>query len=81
MCLFKRWVSAHLLAQQFPDTLAELVCAAAFPRGVGAGAPRGPSAGLLRVLRLLARTDWGTEVLVLDFNDDMTSELHLSYYR
>ncbi|KAJ8718272.1 hypothetical protein PYW08_002509 [Mythimna loreyi] len=74
-CLFKRWLSAHLLSPpHFPDTVAELMVAAVFMHSAPTQPPAQPTVGLVRVLKLLAEFDWQREMIVLDFNEDMSHE-------
>ncbi|XP_004925060.2 nucleolar protein 6 [Bombyx mori] len=74
-CLFKRWLSSHLLSPpHFPSVTAELMAATVFLHPQPFTPPTQPTIGLFRVLRLLAATDWTSEVFVLDFNDDLTRE-------
>ncbi|XP_060804531.1 nucleolar protein 6 [Amyelois transitella] len=75
VCLFKRWLSSHLLSPpHFPPTVAELITAAVFVHSSPLSPPTMPTAGLVRVLTLLANTDWAREMIVLDFNEDMKRE-------
>ncbi|XP_075979856.1 nucleolar protein 6 Mat89Ba [Anticarsia gemmatalis] len=75
VCLFKRWLSAHLLSPpHFPPSVAELVVAAVFLLPHPTVPPASPSIGLVRVLDKVAHFDWATELIVLDFNEDMTRE-------
>ncbi|CAH2087303.1 unnamed protein product [Euphydryas editha] len=77
-CLLSRWLSSHLLAPHFPPTLVQLLVAAVFLRAAplvaSLVAPLSAAGGLLRALRLLADTDWTREMLLLDFNDDLTKD-------
>ncbi|XP_072937991.1 nucleolar protein 6 [Epargyreus clarus] len=75
VCVFKRWLSAHLLSPpHFPPAVAELLVATTFVHCSPLSPPHQPTAGLLRVLKKLVDTDWGKEMIVLDFNEDMTRE-------
>ncbi|XP_061379629.1 nucleolar protein 6 [Danaus plexippus] len=71
-CLFKRWLSAHLL--QVPGAVAELMVARTFLEPAPLVPPRDYDTGLYRVLNLLVEHDWGKDPLVVDFNGDMTRE-------
>nr|XP_032514670.1 nucleolar protein 6-like [Danaus plexippus plexippus] len=71
-CLFKRWLSAHLL--QVPGAVAELMVARLFLEPAPLVPPRDYDTGLYRVLNLLVEHDWGKDPLVVDFNGDMTRE-------
>ncbi|KAL4720931.1 hypothetical protein ACJJTC_015183 [Scirpophaga incertulas] len=75
VCALKRWLNGHLLCPpHFPPTAAELVVAAVFLLPAPLVPPAVPTAGFFRVLTLLAEKDWAKEMLVLDFNGDMTRE-------
>ncbi|XP_026317352.1 nucleolar protein 6 [Hyposmocoma kahamanoa] len=74
-CLLKRWLASHLLSPpHFPPVVVELLSAAVFLRPAPLEPPAQPFVGLLRVWKLLADTDWVREMLLLDFNQDMTRE-------
>ncbi|XP_026727595.1 nucleolar protein 6 [Trichoplusia ni] len=74
-CLFKRWLSSHLLSDpHFPCLVADLMVAAVFLQPQPSQPPASPTVGLYRVLRLLTDFDWARDVIVLDFNDDLTRE-------
>ncbi|XP_013142491.1 PREDICTED: nucleolar protein 6 [Papilio polytes] len=74
-CLLKRWLSSHLLSPpHFPSTLAELLTSAVFLRPAPLDPPSHPLPAFLRALRILADTDWATEMIVLDFNNDLKRE-------
>ncbi|XP_068622458.1 nucleolar protein 6 [Battus philenor] len=74
-CLLKRWLSAHLLSPpHFPAVLVELLMAVVFVRPAPLEPPSQPLSAFLRALRTLVDTDWSREVIVLDFNGDMTRE-------
>ncbi|XP_053611416.1 nucleolar protein 6 [Plodia interpunctella] len=75
VCLFKRWLSSHLLSPpHVPPAVAELLVASVFVHSAPLAPPTMPTAGLVRVLTLLANTDWTREMIVLDFNEDMKRE-------
>ncbi|XP_063894917.1 nucleolar protein 6 [Helicoverpa armigera] len=73
-CLFKRWLSAHLLHPHFPPTVAELMVAAVYLHPQPTQPPAEPTVGLVRVLNLLVNFDWARDMIVLDFNEDMSRE-------
>ncbi|CAB3244187.1 unnamed protein product [Arctia plantaginis] len=75
VCLFKRWLSSHLLSPpHFPELVAELMVAAVFLHPEPTQPPTNPTVGLVRVLSKLVEFNWATEVIVLDFNGDMSRE-------
>ncbi|XP_063367938.1 nucleolar protein 6 [Cydia amplana] len=73
-CLLQRFLSAHLLAPHFPPLAAPLLAARVYSSPAPHAAPAAPQAGFMRSLRLLCETDWGSEMVVLDFNGDMKRE-------
>ncbi|XP_078173344.1 nucleolar protein isoform X1 [Carex rostrata] len=72
--LAKRWVSAHLFSSYFAEEVIELVVAHLFLRHFPFHAPCSRITGFLRFLRLLANFDWAYSPLVVDINNDLTSE-------
>ncbi|XP_050563748.1 nucleolar protein 6 [Spodoptera frugiperda] len=75
VCLFKRWLSAHLLSPpHFPAVVAELLVSAVYLQPAPAQPPATPTLGLYRAMRLLVDFDWTRDLLVLDFNEDMSRE-------
>lgn len=75
VCLFKRWLSSHLLSPpHFPDSVAELMVAAVYLQPEPTQPPAMPTNGFIRVLNKLVEFDWSTELIVLDFNEDMSRE-------
>ncbi|KAM3958506.1 LOW QUALITY PROTEIN: nucleolar protein 6 Mat89Ba [Aphomia sociella] len=74
-CLLRRWLSSHQLSPpSFPSAVASLLTAAACVRAGPLPTCTTPLALLVRALRVLTDTDWAREVIVLDFNDDLTGE-------
>ncbi|XP_045501152.1 nucleolar protein 6 [Colias croceus] len=74
-CILKRWLSSHLLSPpHFPAPLVELLAAIPFILPSPLSPPTQPTTGMYRALKLLADTDWKSQMYVLDFNDDMTHE-------
>ncbi|XP_041980479.1 nucleolar protein 6 [Aricia agestis] len=67
-CLLQRWASAQLLSPPITSTLCALLTAAVYRL------PAQPTLALYRVLRMIADTDWTQNMLVVDFNDDLTRE-------
>uniref|UniRef100_S4NST8 Nucleolar protein 6 n=1 Tax=Pararge aegeria TaxID=116150 RepID=S4NST8_9NEOP len=74
VCLLLRWLSCHLLGDHWPRSVAELLVAAVFTHHAPLRPPAQPVSALYRVLKLLGNTDWTSQMLLLDFNDDMSRE-------
>ncbi|CAG5059007.1 unnamed protein product [Parnassius apollo] len=75
VCLLKRWICGHLMsAPHFPHVLPELLVTTVFVKPSPFEPPAQPRTAFLRTLRLIAETDWSTEMIVLDFNDDVSHE-------
>nr|XP_034833632.1 nucleolar protein 6 [Maniola hyperantus] len=74
VCLFTRWLSCHLLSDHWPPCVAELLVSAVFTLHAPLLPPTCPTVGFYRVLKLLVSTDWSSQMIVLDFNDDMSRE-------
>ncbi|XXG81413.1 hypothetical protein AAC387_Pa09g2055 [Persea americana] len=72
--LAKRWVASHLFSFFLAEEAVELLVAYLFVKPFPFYAPCSRIAGFLRFLRLLASYDWAFSPLVVDINNDMTSE-------
>ncbi|XP_063383076.1 nucleolar protein 6 [Cydia fagiglandana] len=73
-CLLQRFISAHLLAPHFPPLVSSLLTARVYTSPSPHAVPVAPQVGFMRSLRLLCETNWGSEMVVLDFNGDMKRE-------
>ncbi|XP_063539795.1 nucleolar protein 6 isoform X2 [Cydia strobilella] len=73
-CLLRRFLSAHLLAPHLPPLVPSLLTARVYTSPPPHAAPVVPQVGFMRSLRLLCETNWGSEMVVLDFNGDMKRE-------
>lgn len=73
-CLFARWLSCHLLSDHWPPEVSALLVSAVFALPAPLRPPAQPTSAFYRALRLIATTDWSTQMLVLDYNDDMSRE-------
>ncbi|XP_045776037.1 nucleolar protein 6 isoform X2 [Maniola jurtina] len=74
VCLFTRWLSCYLLSDHWPPCVSELLVSAVFTLHAPLLPPTCPTVGFYRVLKLLVSTDWSSQMIVLDFNDDMSRE-------
>ncbi|ONK58586.1 uncharacterized protein A4U43_C09F14590 [Asparagus officinalis] len=71
--LAKRWVSSHLFSSFFTEEAIELVVAYLFLKPFPFQVPCSRVTGFLRFLRLLSNYDWTFSPLIVDINDDFTS--------
>ena len=67
----KRWVAAHLLSHYIPDIFCELVVAHTFLDS--SSPPQTATAAFLRVLTFLSSFDWSLYPLLLNFNEELSS--------
>lgn len=72
--LSKRWVAAQLLCDHVTEECVELLVASLFLSPAPFTPPRSPLVGFLRFLHLLSSTDWQATPVILNFNDDISSE-------
>lgn len=71
--LVKRWFNAHLLGIHFPDELIEIITVRAFVHSQPWKPPGSAQMGLLRTLSFLARWEWQTEPLLVNFSGNLKS--------
>ncbi|XP_050083526.1 nucleolar protein 6-like [Anopheles aquasalis] len=70
----KRWLYAQLIdPYHWPDECTELLLASLY-LNQPLQAPVQPQAGFLRWLQFVATTDWSKEMIVVNFNDELSSE-------
>uniref|UniRef100_A0A182N6G0 Nucleolar protein 6 n=1 Tax=Anopheles dirus TaxID=7168 RepID=A0A182N6G0_9DIPT len=70
----KRWLYAQLIdAHLWPDECTELLLAALY-LNQPLQPPVQPQTGFLRWLQYVASTDWSREMIVVNFNDELSSE-------
>ncbi|XP_068637494.1 uncharacterized protein [Aristolochia californica] len=72
--LAKRWVTSHLFSCFLTDEAIELLVAYLFLRPFPFHVPCSRITGFLRFLRLLSNYDWMFSPLVVDINNDLTSD-------
>ncbi|KAJ3674070.1 hypothetical protein LUZ60_006062 [Juncus effusus] len=78
--LAKRWISAHLFSDYFSEETIELLVAYLFLKPFPFHAPLSRISGFLRFLRLLANYDWAFAPLIVDINNDFTSQDETEIY-
>ena len=74
MRLMKRWRNSHLLSGQISDELIELLTIRVFVHPCHWSVPGSGMAGFLRTLSLIAKWDWRTEPLIVNFNGEMETQ-------
>ncbi|KAL5259520.1 hypothetical protein ACHWQZ_G009838 [Mnemiopsis leidyi] len=70
---FKRWVACHCLSNYISDIFCELVVAYIF-RSAHNSTPQTATSAFLRVLSFLSSFDWNLYPLIINFNDELSSE-------
>lgn len=76
--LAKRWVAAQMLSYYLSEEAIELIVAFLFISPVGTEAPNAHMCGFLRFLDLLVKFDWKHEPLIINLNNEITTEENLS---
>lgn len=61
-------------AFHFPDICVDMLAAHVFVRPEPFQIPVQPQVAFWRALRMLATVDWNTQMIILNFNEDLTSE-------
>lgn len=74
MRLMKKWRDSHLLSGHICDELIELLTIRTFVHPFPWSVPGNLMTGFLRTLMLIAKWDWRSEPLILDFNGEMESQ-------
>ena len=74
MRLMKTWRDSHLLSGHISDELIELLTICTFVNPYPWSVPGSVMTGFLRTLTLVARWDWRSEPLIVDFNGEMKSQ-------
>ena len=69
----KRWVACHSLSNYIPDIFCELVVAHIFLSAHNL-TPQTATSAFLRVLSFLSSFDWNLYPLIINFNDELSSE-------
>ncbi|XP_076620123.1 nucleolar protein 6 Mat89Ba [Colletes latitarsis] len=74
-CLTKRWLSAQLLDDShIPDVVVELFVASMYLTPAPYRPPQMPQVAFLRILEIFARGHWNTDPIIVNFNNEMSSE-------
>lgn len=70
----KRWLYSQLLDQTlWPDECTEMLAAHQYQYSK-VNAPQQPQTGFFRFLHMLAHTNWKTDLVLLNFNDDISTD-------
>ena len=69
--LTKKWFSAHLLTNHFPDPVVELIVIRTFTQPYPWSVPSSAHTAFLRTLAFLSRWDWRADPLVVDLDSDL----------
>jgi len=72
--LMKKWRDCHLLSDQVSDELIELLTTRVFVHPCPWSIPGSAMTGFLRTLSFLSTFDWRSDPLIMDFNDDMSTQ-------
>ncbi|PGG97841.1 hypothetical protein AJ79_09077 [Helicocarpus griseus UAMH5409] len=72
--LVKKWANSHLLTPYLREELLELLVCRVFVHPYPWQPPSSTVTGFLRTLHFLSRWDWQTEPLVVDLNEELTSQ-------
>lgn len=73
--LAKRWLRSQLIDPfLFDDICIELLVAHQYYNAIASEAPVQPQTAFIRFLHMLANTNWNTELILLNFNNDLSRE-------
>lgn len=73
--LAKRWLYSQLIDPfLFDDICTELLVAHQYYNSIASDAPTQPQTAFIRFLHMLAHTNWSTELILLNFNNDLSRE-------
>lgn len=73
--LAKRWLYSQLIdSYLFDDLCTELLVAHQYYNKVASEPATQPQTAFIRFLQMLAHTNWNTELILLNFNDDLSRE-------
>ena len=70
----KHWVANQKLSNYIPDIFCELIVGHVFISSKNYSTPQTATAGFLRVLSLLSSFDWNLYPLLINFNDELSTE-------
>lgn len=75
MLLAKRWLYSQLIDPfLFDETCTELLVAHQYYNTIASDSAAQPQAAFIRFLHMLAHTNWNTELILLNFNTDLSRE-------
>lgn len=75
MLLAKRWLYSQLIDPfLFDETCTELLVAHQYYNTIASDSAAQPQAAFIRFLHMLAHTNWNTELILLNFNNDLSRE-------
>lgn len=73
--LAKRWLYAQLIDSfLFDDTCTELLVAHQYYNSISSDVPTQPQTSFIRFLHTLANTNWNTELILFNFNNDLSQD-------
>ncbi|KKZ62074.1 hypothetical protein EMCG_03437 [[Emmonsia] crescens] len=72
--LVKKWANSHLLTPHLREELLELIVCRVFVHPYPWDTPSSIVTGFLRTLHFLSRWDWQLEPLIVDLNQELTSQ-------
>ncbi|KAL2372463.1 pre-rRNA processing protein Utp22 [Blastomyces gilchristii SLH14081] len=72
--LVKKWANSHLLTPHLRDEFLELIVCRIFVHPYPWDAPSSVITGFLRTLHFLSHWDWQLEPLIVDLNQELTSQ-------
>ena len=75
----KHWVATQKLSTYIPDMFCELIVAHVFLSNKKYSIPETATAGFLRILSLLSSFDWNLYPILINFNDELTTETFEKY--
>uniref|UniRef100_A0A1A9VG95 Nucleolar protein 6 n=1 Tax=Glossina austeni TaxID=7395 RepID=A0A1A9VG95_GLOAU len=74
----KRWLYSQLVDDYlWPDECTELLIASQYQKSANSLITNAPQMGFIRFLQLLATTNWKTEMILINFNDNMEGKMTL----
>lgn len=73
--LTKKWIASHYLSNHISEELVELLVVRTFTNPAPWGVPTTPHTGFLRTIAWIARWDWRTEPLIVDFSTERSEAM------
>jgi U3 small nucleolar RNA-associated protein 22 len=74
MRLMKKWRDSHLLSSHISDEFIEILTIRTFVHPYPWSVPGSIMTGFLRTLTSISKWDWRSDPLIVDFNNEMTSQ-------